>query len=389
MGYFSAIALDYDLPRESNTCTVLLLCTSYSQEEDGLEPNTADIQHSNSRIQYDSAPRGHISATMTIEADYIAASQALGATRYSVSRAYQSIPETKGLEWTDGFFQDEVEGNGLVAVFDFDYAQMVDFNTKTAALGQISTVGCLAAYGVFLGGPLGLIAPAAYTFATMWPCFLRPQVEWAQHSQHVAITRDGIRFVQDQRKSCWGLSVCDKGRHSKTVPFDKITDCDICEPAGSVCLCIPRVLLTVNVDTASSGGEGKRYELKLVGLKEAHKFKQLVWAMKRAMRDSSNGGNSISTKNAYLAPQSLEMTERYSSSPPSVGDGGKVEFLLRDIRDELRANNQLLKEIKEEKKNPLYQQRQIDGAQDGAATLSARVTATLQAHKDQNRPEIV
>lgn len=65
----------------------------------------------------------------------------------------------------------------------------------------------------------------------------------------------------------------------------------------------------------------------------------------------------------------LEMTERHSGYSPSNGDGdgdgdvGKVHFLLRDIRDELRTNNQLLKEVKEGKSDPLRQQDRIDAAQ--------------------------
>ena len=117
---------------------------------------------------------------MTITADYIAASQALGAHRYAVSKAYQSIPETHGLEWTDSFFHDE---DGIVAVFDFDYAQMVDFNTKTAAVGQLTAAGCMAVYGGVVAFPYGLLVPVAYSIATLWPCFLRAQVEWEAHAQ--------------------------------------------------------------------------------------------------------------------------------------------------------------------------------------------------------------
>ena len=238
----------------------------------------------------------------------------------------KSIPETHGLEWTDSFFHDE---DGIVAVFDFDYAQMVDFNTKTAAVGQLTAAGCMAVYGGVVAFPYGLLVPVAYSIATLWPCFLRAQVEWEAHAQHVAVTRDGIRFVQDQRKACWGLSVCDKGRHSKTVPFDKITDCDLVEPAGSVALCIPRVLLTVNVDTASSGGEGKRNELRIVGLKDAHKFKQLVWAMKRASRGGADFGGSADVY--YTAPQALEMAE-----------SAFMEELQQNLQPDLLILNQIV-----------------------------------------------
>lgn len=57
------------------------------------------------------------------------------------------------------------------------------------------------------------------------PCYLRKNVRWNVTSQHVAVTRDGIRFVRDKRQACWGMPCTDSGKSSKTVPFDKITDC--------------------------------------------------------------------------------------------------------------------------------------------------------------------
>ena len=36
-----------------------------------------------------------------------------------------------------------------------------------------------------------------------------------------------VRFVKEKRKSMCGLPCTDKGRESKTVPYDKITDCDV------------------------------------------------------------------------------------------------------------------------------------------------------------------
>ncbi|CAB9529284.1 expressed unknown protein [Seminavis robusta] len=271
--------------------------------------------------------------------DYTAASQALGPKRFSVLKTYQSIPEASDLEWSDDFFEGD---DGIVAVFDFDYLQIVDFNTQMAFAGLVPTLGS--------------------------------QIEWEAYAQHVAVTVDGIRFVQDKRKSCWGISVCDKGRHSKTVPFDKITDCDIVEPAGAECLCIPRVLMTVNIDTASSGGESRQYELKITGLQDAHRFKQLVWAMKRATR----GGGTGAAPAYYQAPQALEMTERANGSSAanalerarSGESNGTVKNLLRDIRTELRENNQLMREMREKEKDQGIEKVQGTGScKDAAATF--------------------
>ena len=106
------------------------------------------------------------------------------------------------------------------------------------------------------------------------------------------------------------------------VPFDKITDCDVTEPAGNECFCIKRILSTVNIDTASSGGPEKGPELRIVGLKDPHGFKKLVWAMKRA------------------APSGYGMNDR--------GDGTEMASLLREIRDELKENNELLRGMQQQ-----------------------------------------
>merc|ERR1719414_540784 len=103
---------------------------------------------------------------------------------------------------------------------------------------------------------------------------------------HVALTVDGIKYVHDKRKSLCGLHFTDLGRESKTVPYDKITDCDVQEPAGTACCCcVQRLLSTLSIDTASSGNVGKegrpQHELTLIGLKFPHEFKQAVWGMKR------------------------------------------------------------------------------------------------------------
>jgi hypothetical protein len=129
-----------------------------------------------------------------------------------------------------------------------------------------------------------------------------------------------------------------------------------------VWLCIPRVLTTVHVDTASSGGENKKHELAIIGLKEANAFKKLVWAMKRRHTmtnrisdDTGRGGFMESLSSTYVAPH-LDKGDSDSS----------VKNLLRDIRNELRENNQLLKSMTSNN-----QQQQI-------------TSSTNQSHADYN-----
>ena len=136
----------------------------------------------------------------------------------------------KGLRWNDKFFDGE---EGLVAVFDYDYEKIVSF--------QKSVAGASMMFPPFL--ILG-------TLFACYPCFYQQQIEWNVRSQHVAITHDGIKFVHDKRKTGCGLGCTDAGKKSKTVPFDKITDCDVTEPAGATCCCIDNVLTVVNADTA-------------------------------------------------------------------------------------------------------------------------------------------
>ena len=82
----------------------------------------------------------------------------------------------------------------------------------------------------------------------------------------IAITQDGIRYVKERHKEGCRMDCDEKGRVTKTIPFDKLTDCDLEEPAGTEgCGMVKRVLTKVNVDTASGsrgGGEGETlYEL--------------------------------------------------------------------------------------------------------------------------------
>ncbi|CAE7626928.1 unnamed protein product [Symbiodinium sp. CCMP2592] len=175
----------------------------------------------------------------------------------------------------DTYFQNEPN---LIAPFDFDYDMIVDFTTKLR-------------WAQFL-----FVPPCWATCLCCLPCFLQQNVEWETRSQHVALTIDGIRYVKEKRKTLCGLPCTDKGRESKTVPYDKITDCDVQEPAGTACCCcIENVLSKVHIDTASSGSKGDgvaTHELELHGLVvvyggTVHAASCLravfvkVWAMKR------------------------------------------------------------------------------------------------------------
>ena len=220
---------------------------------------------------------------------------------------------TRGLKWEDQFFREE---EGLIAVFDFDYENIVKYANELSC--------------AFLLFPPVCIVSSLFC----WPCVMKQNNEWNANAKHVAVTRDGIKFVQDQQKTCCGLACQDRGKKSKTVPFDKITDCDVEEPAGAECFCVQRILYTVNVDTASGarGGEdGPSHELVLQGLKNPDGFKKLVWAMKRRYHA---GG-----------PQATVFTAEPSmASPPKEMNMARDDFTKEDT-------NAILREIQKELKN--------------------------------------
>ena len=87
----------------------------------------------------------------------------------------------KALRWEDNFFANE---EGLIAVFDFDYPQVASFLKSVACtnmlVGTLCLVPCLSSL-------------------CCYPCFFRQQIDWDVYSQHVAITRDGIKYVKDKR----------------------------------------------------------------------------------------------------------------------------------------------------------------------------------------------
>jgi hypothetical protein len=118
----------------------------------------------------------------------------------TVSPLYHNIPEARNLTWNDDFFDDDHED--IVAVFDLDYDSMESFYTNVGW----ATLACAIVFPQMMSLALvGLV-----------PCVLRQNIQWSVQAQHVAVTRDGIRFVRDKRKTCWGLPCTDAGKSSKT-----------------------------------------------------------------------------------------------------------------------------------------------------------------------------
>jgi len=222
--------------------------------------------------------------------------------------------QVKSLRWEDKFFANE---EGVIAVFDIDYPKIASINESVEC-----TVACII---MLLCPPLLVLGPLF-----CYPCSVHREINWDACSHHVAITRDGIKYVKDKHSKGCGLACQDKGKLFKTVPFDKITDCNIRERAGWCC-CIDNALTVVDVDTASSGGT-QMPALTLAGLKDPHGLQKIVWAMKQV----TAGGQMGPSISAPLL----------SAGIMDRGIGNKdTNAILCDIQKELKDLNANMKNI--------------------------------------------
>lgn len=221
----------------------------------------------------------------------------------------------------DQYFENEP---GLVAVFDFDYDRIIEYQKSY----QWALVKC---------------------FPPCWPCcccpwYIDQNIEWSVRAQHVALTVDGIKYVTEKRKNAFGFSHSDIGKFSKTVAYDKITDCDVQEPGGNACGCcgVRQALPIVCLDTASSAGipgQPVGHELALVGLRFPDQFKQAVWAMKRGQAPAH--ASVVFEQPGCMRGMSSACLKR-RGPVPAPRQAEMNTPLLVEIRDELRRMNDLL-----------------------------------------------
>ena len=195
----------------------------------------------------------------------------------------------------DPFFAGDAD---VLKSYAFDYDKIIAYEKEilnSSILG--STVSCLP----------------------LTPCILlyhfdceRANVIDLARAKHLAITRDGIKYVVAAHDTGCRREDERQGQVSKTIPYDKITDCDIEEPAGSEgccpCYLVPNTLVQVQIDTASGNRESGKHELSVKGLKDAESFKKDVWAMKR--------GEQVSGVVGTVAPMAVSM--RRCDAPKTV-----------------------------------------------------------------------
>lgn len=211
---------------------------------------------------------------------------------------------------------------GLVREFEIDYEKVRGFHTEVGDQCAIACLPCLV--------PL------------CWFTCERQNTIDKINATHVAITHDGIRFSVDKHKAGCRCDCNDQGRVTKTVPFDKITDCDITEPAGASgpCCSVKNILAKVVVDTASSGGTSDgitRHELEIEGLVDPHAFKALVWEMKRNYINSTTAGVGGVASAASLTTMS-------QGAPAPIGDMKRTMEQQADTIDLLKEQNRIQEE---------------------------------------------
>ena len=167
-------------------------------------------------------------------------------------------------------------------------------------------------------------------------------------ARHIALTVDGIRYIVDKHPSGWRRQSEDVGRTSQTVPYDKISNCDVAEPAGAegcndcpscTCLLVPRTMYTFSVSATGSPG------MELWGLDAPYELKKDVWSMMRGQGIEGVSGSEI-------APTAVRMMRDADGGMPppaayaSGGDGGScsssTDYLLGEILMTLREQNNIL-----------------------------------------------
>jgi hypothetical protein len=201
----------------------------------------------------------------------------------SIHQKDEELPVNKAylVTWEDTFFDDE---ENLIAVFDFDYPLMEAHQVKVYTTANLVFLLCVLP-DLCLSRPLDgwwfYVKVAFYTLIIVDSfCFLKKKVQWDVYSHHLCITRDGIKYVRDKRKTCFVCPCTDARKTTQIVPLDKVTNVDIMEPVGKTYCCIRNTLTTVIISKAPAYLESRSLELR--GLKEPCKFKNYIMELKRA-----------------------------------------------------------------------------------------------------------
>lgn len=150
------------------------------------------------------------------------------------------------------------------------------------------------------GGPMVFIVPTPLICCPFYYVCTKPILRKQTYTQKLKTTEHDIQF---EAGPMWGAPAapawmtcnvpqCWRGKITKTVPFDRVQDVVIQEKGGKFCCCYDTKVDFIGVQTASGGGAKgvPMYEVSVLGLKDAHGFRDHVLSKKR-----SNKGEGVVT----------------------------------------------------------------------------------------------
>ena len=165
------------------------------------------------------------------------------------------------------------------------------------------------------------------------------------NARHIALTKDGIRYIVDKHQTECRLASQMQGRTSQTIPYDKISDCDVEEPAGAEgcpCYLVERTMDELTVATGTS-------RFTLTGLDAPYELKKDVWSMKRGQGIEAVDMDAV----AAVAPAVASMDRSGGGQGIVVGTdggqgigGGNSERPLAQILQCLKEQNSILAQLK-------------------------------------------
>ena len=226
--------------------------------------------------------------------------------------------------------------NDILKTYSFNYEALTAYKQK-----------------VHRSGMLGLIffPPGMLCAVLTYPCEMA-NIRDEVHARHIALTADGLRYIVDKHPTGCRLQCEDEGRSSQTVPYDKITDCDVEEPAGSEgcpCMLVKRTEYVFNVATANGPAFHSPTTVGLRGIDAPYELKKDVWSMKRGQGIADVDMDAV----AAVAPAVASMDRSGGGQGIVVGTdggqgigGGNSERLLAQILQCLKEQNSILAQLK-------------------------------------------
>ena len=225
----------------------------------------------------------------------------------------------------------------VLKTYSFNYQAIIEYNHK---LHVSEMIGCWVL--------VPLTAMTFLPFATGSLCMYRcaeDNIRDKASARHIALTKDGIRYIVDKHQTECRLASQMQGRTSQTIPYDKISDCDVEEPAGAEgcpCYLVERTMDELTVATSTS-------RFTLTGLDAPYELKKDVWSMKRGQGIESVDMDAV----AAVAPAVASMDRSGGGQGIVVGTdggqgigGGNSERLLAQILQCLKEQNSILAQLK-------------------------------------------